>query len=278
MGAKQLNRPVAELTIAGAEVRPLSGGPGVPIAQLIGGKRFSLKVDPNAPLKNPADYTVVGKPILRTDLPTKATGRHVYVQDFTLPGMLHGRVIRSPAVGAHLLTVDEASIRAIPEVRVVRIQSFLGVVAKDEWAAIRAASELKATWSASPVSFATAGLDTAIAAAPTGEEQTSIDRGDASAAIQSAPKRLSATYYWPFQGHTSLAPSCAVADVKESGTTVWSSTQNVFNLRSLIAQVFGIPREKVRVTYLDGSGSYGSNGAFDAAHDAVLLSRAVGQP
>ena len=278
MGAKQLNRPASELAIAGGEVRPVSGGPGVPIARLIGGKRFSLKIDPNAPLKNPADYTVVGKPILRTDLPTKATGRHVYVQDFTLPGMLHGRVIRPPAVGARLLAVDEASIRAIPEVRVVRIQSFLGVVAKDEWAAIRAASELKATWSESPVSFATAGLDTAIAAAPTGKEETPIDRGDAPAAIHSAPKRLSATYYWPFQGHTSLAPSCAVADVKESGTAVWSSTQNVFNLRSLIAQVFGIPREKVRVTYLDGSGSYGSNGAFDAAHDAVLLSRAVGQP
>ena len=71
MGAKQLNRPASELTIADAEVRPVSGGSGVAIAALIGGKRFAIKVDPNAPSKNPATYTVVGKPIRRTDLPAR---------------------------------------------------------------------------------------------------------------------------------------------------------------------------------------------------------------
>jgi nicotinate dehydrogenase subunit B len=278
MGAKQLNKPASELTIGDAEVRPASGGPGVAIAALIGGKRFALKVDPNAPLKNPATYTVVGKPILRTDLQGKATGRHIYVQDFSLPGMMHGRVIRPATVGARLLAVDEASIHGIPDVRVVRIESFLGVVAKDEWAAVRAARELKATWSEGQASFTTVGLQAAMAAAPSEREQTAVERGDTAAAISSAAKRLSATYYWPFHGHTSLAPSCAVADVKESGTSVWSSTQDAFGLRNLIARVFAIPREKVRVTYLDGSGSYGSNGAYDAAADAVLLSRAVGQP
>ena len=59
-------------------------------------------------------------------------------QRFRLPGMLHGRVIRPPAVGAKLISVDEASVHAIPDVRVVRIQDFLGVVAKNEWAAVRA--------------------------------------------------------------------------------------------------------------------------------------------
>jgi nicotinate dehydrogenase subunit B len=115
------------------------------VASLIGGKRFSLKVSQTAPLKPPATYTVVGKPILRTDVPAKCTGRHVYVQDFTLPGMLHGRVIRPPAIGAKLLTVNESSTSGIPDVRVVRIESFPGVVAKDEWAAIRGTRELKAT-------------------------------------------------------------------------------------------------------------------------------------
>ena len=278
MGAKQLGRPASELTIGDAEVRPASGGSGVGIAALIGGKRFAIKVDPNAPVKNPAAYTVVGKPVRRTDISGKTNGRHVYVQDFNLPGMMHGRVIRPAAVGARLLAVDEASIRGIPGVRVVRIENFLGVVAKDEWAAIRAARELKATWSEGQTSFTTAGLDAAMAAAPREPEQIQVNRGDTAAAMSSAAKRLSATYYWPFHGHTSLGPSCAVADVQESGTTVLSSTQNAFGLRNVIAGILNIPREKVRVTYLDGSGSYGSNGAYDAAADAVLLSRAIGQP
>jgi len=108
-------------------------------ADLAGGKRFNLKVDPKAPLKDPKTYKVVGQPVLRPEIPFKATGRHPYVQDFTMPGLLHGRVIHPPAAGAKLLSVDESSLRAIPDVRVVRIENFLGVVAKDEWAAVRGA-------------------------------------------------------------------------------------------------------------------------------------------
>jgi CO/xanthine dehydrogenase Mo-binding subunit len=278
LGAKHLNRPASELTLEGGQVRPSAGGAGVAIAALIGGKRFELPVDPAAPSKNPATYRVVGKPIARADLPAKAAGRHIYVQDHSIPGMLHGRVIHPSRVGARLVAVVDASIRAIPGVQVVRIESFLGVVANNEWAAIRAARELKATWSDPASTFTTDGLDRAMAAAPVEREQTVEERGDTRSAMSTAAKRLSATYYWPFHGHTSLGPSCAIADVKDSGATVWSSTQGTFGLRNLIASTFEIPRDKVRVVYLDGSGSYGSNGAYDCAAEAVLLSRAVGQP
>jgi nicotinate dehydrogenase subunit B len=277
LGAKQLQRPVADLTLAGGEVRLPAGGEGVAIAKLIGDRRFGIKVDANAPLKPAASFEVIGKPVMRTDVPGKATGRNVYVQDFVLPGMAHGRVIRPPAIGARLISVDETSIRNIPGVRVVRVENFLGVVADDEWAAVRGARELKATWSEGQSPFRTEGLDRAMASAPALREQTDIERGDSSSLAPGA-RQFSATYYWPFHGHTSLAPSCAIADVKESGTTVWSSTQNTFGLRNLIAGVFRIPPEKVRVVYLDGSGSYGSNGAYDCAGDAVLLSRAAGRP
>jgi CO/xanthine dehydrogenase Mo-binding subunit len=278
LAARQLDRPPAQLTIEGGEVRPISGGKGIAIGALIGGKRFDLKVDPNAPLKDPTTYMVVGKPILRTDLPGKATGRHEYVHDHAVPEMLHARVIRPPSIDARLLSVDESTIRAIPDTRVVRVGSFLAVVAKDEWAAVRAARELKAAWNETRSEFTTEGLDAVMRVAPVEREQVAVNRGDAATALVNASHRLTASYYWPFQSHGSLAPSCAIADVKEAGTTVWSSTQDTYGLRNLIARQFDLPREKVRVVYLDGSGSYGSNGAFDAAADAALISRAVGQP
>jgi len=109
-------------------------------------------------------------------------------------------------------------------------------------------------------------------------DQALANRGDFNGALSSAAKQLTATYYWPFQSHASLSPSCAVADAKESGTTIWSAAQNPYGLRANLARVFGIPLDKMRVVYLDGSGSYGTNGADDAAADALLLSRAVGQP
>jgi CO/xanthine dehydrogenase Mo-binding subunit len=278
LGADQLKRPVSELTIANGEVRPTGGGTGAAVATLIGGKRFAIKVDANAPLKDPATYTVIGKPILRTDIPGKTTGRHVYVQDLTAPGMMHGRVVRPPALQAKIVSVDETSIRAIPDVRVVRIENFLGVVAKDEWAAVRAARGLKVTWSDWQGLAGSDTLERTMATEPSIRDQVAVNRGDTTAARAGATKRISATYYWPFQSHASLGPSCVVADVKESGTTVWSPTQDTFGLRRILAGTFGMQPDKVRVVYMDGSGSYGSNGAYDAAADAVLLSRAVGQP
>ena len=282
LGAKQLNLPASELTIAGGDVTH-SNGRRVTVASLIGDKRLGLKVNPNAPLKNPSTYTVVGKPILRADVPGKCTAKHPYLQDFTLPGMLHGRVVRPPAIGAKLISVDEASIRAIPDVRVIRIESFLGVVAKDEWAAVRAAREIKATWSDWQGLPGSEGLDHYVRQAPVQRDQSIVTRGDVAAALSPAAlaqgvKQLSATYYWPYQSHASLGPSCAVADVKESGTTIWSASQNPYGLRANLGKVFGISQDKMRVVYLDGSGSYGSNGADDAAADALLLSRAAGRP
>ena len=278
LGAEQLKRPASELTIVDGQVRPVAGGEGVEIGKLVGGKRLSLKVDPKVPRQDPMHYTIVGKPLLRPDVPGKCTGKHVYVQDFSVPGMLHGRVIRPPAIGAGLLSVDESSIRSIPDVRVVRIQNFLGVVAPDEWAAVRAARELKATWSPWQGLPGNDGLERFIREGAIDRDQELVSRGDPAAALPAASKQFSATYEWPLQSHASLGPSCAIADVRSDGATVWSSTQGTYGLRANLSKIFSIPLEKVRVIYLDGSGSYGGNGNDDAAADAVLLSRAVGKP
>src|SRR5215213_9059781 len=102
LAAQKLNVKAEDLTTAEGMVRPKAGGQGVSFAELIAGKSFNLKLDPKAPLKNPAEYTLVGKPLPRPDVPAKCTGRHTYIQDFSVPNMLHGRIVRPPAVGATL--------------------------------------------------------------------------------------------------------------------------------------------------------------------------------
>jgi nicotinate dehydrogenase subunit B len=274
LAATQLDRPASELTIEAGEVRPGN----LAVARLIGGRRFALKVNPNVKLKDPAQYTTVGKPVLRTDVPLKCTGRQVYLQDFSVPGMLHGRVVRPPSFGARLVSIDESSIQGVPDVQIVRKGSFVAVVSKDEWAAIRAARDIKAEWSSWEELPGSENFENALRAGATDRDQTVVNKGDGASALSGSAKVLSATYYWPFQSHASLGPSCAIADAKPSGTTVWSSTQSPFGLRSNLAKVFGISAEKIRVIYMDGSGSYGTNGASDAAADALLLSRELGAP
>ena len=278
LAARRFQVPAANLMIVAGEIRSSDGAQRITAATLIGGRKFALPLNPDAPLKKPAQYSVVGKPVLRADVPAKCTGRHVYLQDHTVPGMLHGRVVRPPAIGATLLSVDEASVRGIPGVRVLRAGNFLGVVAADEWAAVKAARTLKASWTQPQTLPGSQGFAEYLRSAPVERDQEVVKRGDAQGAIASAAKQLSATYYWPFQSHASLAPSCAVASVQDGKVSVWSSSQNPFGLRANLAKVFSIPVEDIRVVYMDGSGSYGTNGGDDAAADALLLARAAGQP
>jgi nicotinate dehydrogenase subunit B len=277
MGSQRLGKPASELMLANGKVSPRGAGDGVTIRELVGGKKFALKMDMNAPLRAPGEHVIIGTSPLRPDVPAKVTGQHTYVQDLVVPGMLHGRVIRPASIGAKLVSVDEASIAGIPDVRVVRVQNFLGVVARDEWAAVRAAGELKVVWGDWQGLPGNSGLEASVRKGPFDRDQDVLKRGSTLTAIAPA-KQILGTFFWPNQGHASMGPSCAVADVRDGGATVWSSTQGPHALRQNLARVFGLDAAKTRVIFLDGAGSYGGNGNDDAAADAVLLSKTVGAP
>jgi nicotinate dehydrogenase subunit B len=277
LAATRTGKPAADFDAIDGEVRPKSGGAGIRFGDLVGDKRFSVKVDPKAKLRDPASYTIVGKPLARPDIPGKVNGRHVFVHDFKIDGMLHGRVVRPPAVGAKLLAVDEASISAIPGVRVVRINDFLGVVAASEWDAVSAGRLLKTQWSESAPLLGAEAVRGWMRAGPFEADETLVKKGDARQALATA-KKVNAEFYWPMQSHASMGPSCAVADVRDGKATVWSASQATHRFRETIAKALALPKDAVRVVYLDGSGCYGMNGHDDAAADAALLSKAVARP
>ena len=278
LAAARAGRPAAELIAIDGEIRPKAGGQGIRFGELVGDKRFGLKVDPKAPLRSPDTYTVVGKPVARPDVPGKVTGRHVFMHDFKVERMLHGRVLRPGSVGAKLVAVDEGSISGIRGARVVRVNDFVGVVADDEWAAISAAKRLKLTWSEARTLVGHDGVRAWMRAGPFASDEFLLRKGDGGPALATAAKKLAAEYYWPLQTHGSMGPSCAVADVRDGKATIWSASQATHRFRETIARALGLPKDAVRVIYLDGSGCYGMNGHDDAAADAALLSRAVGRP
>ena len=277
LAAARSGRPVSDFDAVDGSVRSKGGGTTFSYAELIGDKRFNVKLDPKAKLRDPASYAVVGKALPRPDIPAKVTGRHVYLHDFAVDGMWHGRVIRPPAVGAKLLDVDQSSVESIPGVRIVRMRDFLGVVASDEWDAVSAARMLKATWSDSATLPGSDGVRAWMRSGPFEADETLVKKGDARQALADATK-VTAEFYWPIQSHASMGPSCAIADVRDGKAMVWSASQATHRFHETLARALALPKEAVRVVYLDGSGCYGLNGHDDAAADAALLSKAVGRP
>jgi nicotinate dehydrogenase subunit B len=278
MAAERLGRTAEDLEVVNGEIRPKSGGSGISFGSLIGERQFNLPLNPKAPLKDPGAYTIVGKSLPRPDIPAKVSGKHPYMQDFTLPGMLHARVLRPTAVGAKLLDVDEASIRHIPGVRIVRIESFLAVLVEDEWDAVLAARALKVHWDAASNLIGHDAVERWMRAGPFESDQVLQKTGDVGGVLAGTHMRLAGSYYWPMQSHASMGPSCAVADVRATGATIWSASQATHRLSHTLARVLNVSPAAVRVVYLDGAGCYGMNGHDDAAAEAALLSRASGRP
>jgi nicotinate dehydrogenase subunit B len=275
LAAKRLKISTLNLDVAHGVVSVR--GASLTFAQLVEGQKLDLKLDANAPLRDPTTYTIVGKPLPRPDVPAKCTGTFPYIHNFTLPGMLHGRVIRPAAIGATLVSVDDSGLKDLPSARVVRIKDFLGVVAADEWTCIRAQRALKAEWSTWSGLPEQAKLADVVRATQVSHAETLPPKTSQVAAMQDA-KSLKVTYFWPMQSHASLGPSCAVADVRDGEATVWTASQSTHRFAEVFATMLGLPKGKVRMIYMDGSGCYGMNGHEDAAADAALLSRATGKP
>ena len=138
-GATKLGLDKDAVVVKDGVVGPKAGGKGVAYAALVGGKDFRIAVDAKAPTKDPKDYTIVGKPVARLDIPDKVTGRFTYMQDFRRKGMLHARVIRPAGMKATLLSWNDFDCRKTPGyVGVVKKGNFLAVLARSEWGAIEA--------------------------------------------------------------------------------------------------------------------------------------------
>jgi nicotinate dehydrogenase subunit B len=291
MAARRLNAPAEQLTVSDGVVAAADPTKTVAYAELIGGRYFEAPMSWNGTLgndlvatgqakpKRPDQYKIVGRSIPRDDVRRKVFAQLDYVTDVTLPGMLHGRMIRPPAAGAQPVDVDESSVRDIPSLRVIRQQGFLAVVAAKEWDAIRAAERLKVTWSQSAAPFPDQGaLYDHIRQAPVTTRKVEVEEGTVDAALAGAARIVEAEYEWPFQSHASMGPACALADVRDDGVTVWTGSQKPHFVRDGVAKMLGRAGETVRAIWVPGPGSYGRNDAGDASMDAAILSKEVGRP
>lgn len=290
--SKKLGVPVGELTVENGVVSvPGYALQRVSYGELIGGQHFHHRVEWNkrygnalalkvpAKTKDPNQHKIVGKTFPQKVVTEKVYGRADYITDVKVEGMLHGRVIRPPNAGCTPVSVDEGSLRGIPGARVVREKDYIAVVADREWDAVRAAENLKVTWTAQCSPFPPMEkLHQHIRETKANGKGMPVNRGDVEAALKGAQRLVEAEYEWPLQSHASMGPACAIADVKAGEARLWTGSQKPHFARDGAAKTAGLPPDKVRGTWVMGPGCYGRNDAGDAAHDATLLSKLTGRP
>ena len=290
LGGQHLATPVEMLAVANATIFVKSNPDRtVTYAELIGGKRFNIaltgsRVDlttGKAAVKPVGDLRVVGRSHKRYDIPPKVDGSLRWAVDMKLPRMVHARNVRPPFAGATLQGIDETSVRDVPGfIRVISRGNYIAVICEREEQAIRAARQLKTQWqrpAAAPFPASSELFDYMRRATPTSTSEPLIE-GDPDAAFKAAKHVIEAEFAVPFQGHSSIGPAHALADPADGQMTIYTNDMKAYSHRTGVAKFLGMPREKVRVIYMDGPQVYGRTAADDAGFEAAFLAKELGRP
>jgi len=290
MAAARLGVPVAQLTVSDGVVS-VTADPSkrVTYGELIGGRKFNTTLTGSninattgaARLKDVNQFKIVGQSPQRYDIPAKVDGSLKWAVDVKVPGMLHARNVKPPVAGATLVSIDESSVKNVPGlVKVVSKGNYVAVVCEREEQAIQAARQLKVNWqkpatAAFPSSEDLYGFMRT--AKPTSSTPPSIV-GNPDAAMMTAAKVVEAEYEIPFQGHTSIGPAHALADPSNDQLTIYSNDMKSYGMREGIAAFLQIPKDRIRVVWMEGPQAYGRTAADDAGFEAAYLAKELGRP
>jgi isoquinoline 1-oxidoreductase len=281
LAAAQWNVAAAELVASDGCIRQSDGSRSVSYGELVRGIRRVEVTSGSAPVTSGPAEQVVGRPTGRVTAAEIVTGAKRYPSDLSRPGMLHGRVLRPPAFGAILRSVDIARAKALPGVTVVHEGSFVGVAAPDPFGAGRALQAIEAQWELAPQP-SEGELSGHLRTHPVEEEgwggSFHKEVGDPDAELAAAPVKLAATYTTAYIAHVPLETHMALAEWAGERLTVWIGTQQPFGVRRELAEALGVPEAHVRVIVPDTGGGFGGKHGGAVAEEAARLSRATGRP
>jgi isoquinoline 1-oxidoreductase beta subunit len=236
----------------------------------------------NIPLKDPKNFSLIGKSTRRLDTPSKVDGSAQFGLDVRLPGMLYAVVARPPVFGAKVTGVDSAESMKIAGVRAVeQIPSGVAVVAERFWAAKQARDKLKISWDEGENAQLSTGKMlqefSRLSASP-GSVAKKV--GDPASALAGAAKTITAEYDVPYLAHAMMEPLNCVVDLKADSCELWTGTQFQTVDRLSAAKVAGLPPEKVQIhtTLLGGGFGRRANPASDFVVEAVHVAKVAKAP
>src|SRR5215471_6478906 len=288
--ASHWNVPVAELTTGPNVVVHEKSGRKLSYGEIAAFADIPAKAPEVAEseLKSPDKFRLIGRDVMRVELPSKVNGTAQYAIDVQVPGMLYGAILRSPVEGAGPDKIDDAKAKAIKGVvHVVPLPYGVGVIAETPWAAFEAKDALKVGWTHAGKAWgfnSEKALPEFAKAARDLSQPTKVwgKAGDAVAAMQTAATVVEAEYRNDLVYHAQMEPLNAVASVAADGGSceLWCGVQSKTIAVTVAAKALGITPDKIAYHDMLMGGGFGRRGHRDEeyVHDAVVLSNAVKKP
>jgi nicotinate dehydrogenase subunit B len=263
----------ASLNIQNGQVQDPSTGKKLSFAALAKGKELLQKVNQDVQVIAPDQWKIAGTSVPKVNSQDFLTGKHKYVSDMKLPGMVYGKILRPPALGATLVSIDVSKAAAVPEVQVVQEGDFIGVTVPSIQTANIALALMDAEWK--------------IAAQPSQKElvrylkdqaEDKEPNQQADQVFEDSVKKIEQTFSLDYIAHVPLEPRAGLAQWQGDELTVWTGTQRPFGVQEELERAFKMPKEKIRVIMPDTGSGYGGKHTGEAGIEAARLAKAVGKP
>jgi nicotinate dehydrogenase subunit B len=276
LAAGEWKTNASALRVENGKVLNPTSGKSLKYSELTKGKKILKPLNNLAALTPPEKWKVAGKSISKVNGRDFITGKHKYTTDLILPGMVYGKILRAPAFGASLISVDTQKAKSLSGVSVIRDGDFIGVTAPDSQAAESALWEIKAEWKTTTQPSRETIFDYLKAKSQASRSES--NQGDVDKVFASSKEVLSQTFHIDYIAHAPLEPRASVAQWEGDRLTVWIGTQRPFGVQEQLEQHFKISKDKIRVIMPDTGSGYGGKHTGETAVEAARLSKAVGKP
>jgi isoquinoline 1-oxidoreductase beta subunit len=243
------------------------------------GAASALPVPQNPPLKDPKDFTLIGKPLKRLDTPNKTDGKVIYGIDAMLPGMKFATLAQSPVFGGKVAHVDDSAATKIPGVqKVVVLDDLVAVVGDHFWAAKTGLDALVITWddgANAKINSSDIWDDLRAASKKDGAVAKSV--GDVAKGL-SQGDRYEGEYELPFLAHTAMEPMNCTVHLTPGACEIWIGTQVMTRVQEYAAKAANLPLDKVTVHNHYLGGGFGRRLEADMVGSAVRIAKQVDTP
>jgi nicotinate dehydrogenase subunit B len=246
-------------------------------AELVGGRKIEVRLENKPPIKHHTKHRVSGQPTLRTDARAKVTGEARFSGDVRLPGMLYAAILRPPAHGATLKSVDASEAEKFPGTRVVRDGDLVAVLHEKPDLAAEALALVEAEFEPSPSKLDDSNIFDHIKTVEARSEVV-VESGSLDAGAKLAAKTVERSYFAHYVAHAPSEPHTALVQIEGGKANVWASTQSPFRAKQEVARTLGLPEADVRVrTPFVGCGLGGKNQGGQIV-EAARLAKLAGAP